>query len=282
MGNRHAWIVTILEVVWADFIRCLTFNDAIQLAKTCYHFHGVHLAVFASDGNIDFSLDASVHCKQIWPRLVSDGLLFGILSTVAPGGITSINCSGCQNITDEAIEDIAVNCPALTSLIVSSSRLTDEAIKAIATNCLALAKLDVSDCQGLTDESIKAIAENCPSLTELKVAALDIITDESFFAISAHCPSLTSLDISHMYYEPQLTDAALLAIAAKCPSLRVLHMEGCGELSIWHDDLPMAIWNLCPSVRIYDEINDRVGRTLASYLQDHQDDDDEEESDFDY
>ena len=46
--------------------------------------------------------------------------------------LTSLNVSGCRNLTDAAIQAIAEHCPGLTSLSVSHSKnLTDAAIQAI-------------------------------------------------------------------------------------------------------------------------------------------------------
>ena len=69
--------------------------------------------------------------------------------------LTSLEIAWCRNITGEAVKTIAGNYPTPIahvtqrpgSCINLSINLTDEAINAVATNCPSLASLTVWDCE---------------------------------------------------------------------------------------------------------------------------------------
>ena len=157
--------------------------------------------------------------------LLTDDSFKAVLAGCA--SLTSLDVSGCGNLTDEALQAIAKD-HALTSVNVSGCRnLTDEAIKAIA-SC-SLRTLNVARCgKLLTDLSIQAVAASCPSLTSLNVADCKFLTDGSIEAIAAGCGSLTSLDVSRC---KNITDESIKALAAGCTSLTSLNVRNCEKLT---------------------------------------------------
>lgn len=160
----------------------------------------------------------------------SHSLTDKLLITMIEGStsLTSVNVSGCRELTDEAIKAVASTCP-LQSLNVAycGKLLTDESIKAVATNCPSLTTLNVADCKLLTDASIKTIATSCSSLTSLDVSRCKALTDDSIKALAVGCPSLTYLNVRNC---EKLTDEAIYAVAT-LPELHSLRIFGCRKLT---------------------------------------------------
>lgn len=141
--------------------------------------------------------------------------------------LTSVNVSGCRNLSDEAIKAIAQR--SLRSLDASccGKLLTDESIKVIASDCPTLESLNVADCKFLTDESIKAVAAGCGDLKTIDVSRCKQLTDESIKALAGGCPKLTSLNVRNC---GKLTDEAMRA-AATLNELKRLRIFGCRKLT---------------------------------------------------
>jgi F-box/leucine-rich repeat protein 2/20 len=141
--------------------------------------------------------------------------------------LTSVNVSGCRNLTDEAIKAIAQR--SLRSLDASycGKLLTDESIKVIASGCPSLESLKVADCKFLTDESLKAVAAGCGGLKTIDVSRCKQLTDESIQALAAGCPKLTSLNLRNC---EKLTDEAMRAVAT-LNELEELRIYGCRKLT---------------------------------------------------
>ncbi|MEO1480438.1 MAG: hypothetical protein AAFV01_17925, partial [Bacteroidota bacterium] len=171
---------------------------------------------------------------------------------------------GCEALTDESIEAVAANCPALVSLTVHyCPALTDEPIKAIAANCHALKSLFALGCRALTQESMKAIAASflvpeslCEAWAEHKhnilsedgtkidfgaywdgkerrwaykyftETQLEDVTDA--FVVSLLSANVTSINLAQ---SDGITDACVNAIAINCFALESLNVAGCTALT---------------------------------------------------
>ena len=210
------------------------------------------------------SLDLS-NSPKLTDADLADEAIKAVGASSSCASLTSLDVSGCGNLTDEAIKAIALEGAALTSVNVSGCRnLTDEAVKAIA-SCSrgGLRSLNVSCCgKLLTDESIKAVAVSCPSLTSLNVADCKFLTDESIKAIATGCTSLTHLDVSRC---KNLTDESIKALAAGCTSLTYLNVRNCEKLT---DEAMKAVATLAEldTLRIYGcrKLTDESIKALAA------------------
>lgn len=64
-----------------------------------------------------------------------------------------------QNLRDEAVQQLAENCPKLHYLCLSScSHLTDAALISLAQQCPLLSTLEVAGCSQFTDTAFQALA----------------------------------------------------------------------------------------------------------------------------
>ena len=160
--------------------------------------------------------------------------------------LTDVNVSGCRNLTDEAIKAITSS-GSLRSLNVAycGKLLTDESITAVARHCPALTSLTVADCKFLTDASLTAVGNGCPALTTLDVSRCKQLTDESIQALVVGCPALTTLNLRNCAL---LTDAAIRAVAT-LPQLRALRIFGCRKVTA---ESIQALAVGCPTLRTLD------------------------------
>ena len=141
--------------------------------------------------------------------------------------LTSVNVSGCRELTDEAIKAVASRSLQSLNVAYCGKLLTDESIKAVATSCPSLTTLNAADCKLLTDESIQALSGGCRSLTSLDVSRCKSLTDESMKALAAGCTALTYLNVRNC---EKLTGEAMKAVAT-LPELSSLRIFGCRKLS---------------------------------------------------
>ena len=193
-------------------------------------------------GIVDCSLLTSLDtsgCGQL-----TDAAVQTIVSTGCR--LTAVNVSGCRNFTDEAIKAITAS-GTVRSLNVAycGKLLTDESITAVARNCPALTSLTVADCKFLTDASLEALGNGCPALTTLDVSRCKQLTDESIQALVVGCPALTTLNLRNCAL---LTDAAIRAVAT-LPQLRALRIFGCRKVTA---ESIQALAVGCPTLRTLD------------------------------
>ena len=82
-----------------------------------------------------------LHIPLRLQKTIVDSIFLNLYAKKPPYAIlTSLNVTGCGNLTDASIIAVAASCAALASLNVRSCRkLTDASIVAIATGCAALA-----------------------------------------------------------------------------------------------------------------------------------------------
>jgi len=91
--------------------------------------------------------------------------------------LTSLNLTGCRNLTDAAVVAVAEHCAGLTSLdLWGCSNLTDAAVVAVAEHCAGLTSLDLWGCSNLTDAAVVAVAEHCAGLTSLDLWGCPVVT----------------------------------------------------------------------------------------------------------
>ena len=94
-------------------------------------------------------------------------------------------------LTDEAINDITANCPALTKLDTSFLDFLNQGRRR-ELPCTHIPRQLCLQPHGR--EALKAVATHCPSLTGLGITSCDDITDDGLRAIAANCPALSLLN----------------------------------------------------------------------------------------
>ncbi|GAB9471681.1 F-box/lrr-repeat protein 13 [Globisporangium polare] len=135
-----------------------------------------------------------------------------------------VDVSYCPQLSAQAIHQLVVQCPNLTSLNLSGCvYLTDANLVEIITSCEKLVRLEVGFCRELSDQVVLAIAQQL-SLEELSLARCVKITDESMLEIAAQFTVLKKLNVSAC---KKLTEKTLSALLEGCSMLEELDVTHC-------------------------------------------------------
>eukprot|EP00698_Gefionella_okellyi_P012859 TRINITY_DN3496_c0_g1_i1.p1 TRINITY_DN3496_c0_g1~~TRINITY_DN3496_c0_g1_i1.p1 ORF type:complete len:627 (+),score=97.22 TRINITY_DN3496_c0_g1_i1:1339-3219(+) len=154
--------------------------------------------------------------------------------------LTLLNLSGCDMLTDAALDAMGKHCPRLCNLSVERCEITDRGVCSLTSSCLHLTALDISYCRDVTDSSLFCIGAYCRELETLRIAHCELVTDEGLVALSNGCPNLRSLKTRGCLL---IRDEGLMAISRKCPLLRNLNTYG----HLVTDQLLVQL-SACPSV----------------------------------
>jgi hypothetical protein len=126
---------------------------------------------------------------------VCDDLLVHIATHCT--GLTSVDLTRCDKITDYGLTALVTANPNLSVLIVDNcSLLTNTSIIALSTHCHKLNKLSVLNCSLITDVSILSIATYCPHINSLNVTGCENITRLGVEEIVVRCVGLSELGAS--------------------------------------------------------------------------------------
>lgn len=135
-----------------------------------------------------------------------------------------VDVSYCPQLSANAIHQLVVQCPSLTSLNLSGCvHLSDANLVEIITSCEKLVRLEVGFCRELSDQVVLAIASQL-SLEELNLARCVKITDESMLEIAAQFTVLKKLNVSAC---KKLTGKTLTALLEGCSMLEELDVTHC-------------------------------------------------------
>jgi hypothetical protein len=141
-----------------------------------------------------------------------------------PSELTKINLAMCMNVGDDALRQIAFQCPSLRQLTLSyCEEISDIGLIAIALQCTDLRGLDITKCAKVSNLGVKSIAERCPRLKRLMMGSIQAISDETALILASRCPYLRDLDLC----SSSITDTGLIAIGASCPNLRLIALSDC-------------------------------------------------------
>lgn len=157
------------------------------------------------------------------------GLTSECLGAVAyANGLTDLDVSLNDFVTDEGLALIAAKVPGLTNLDLSGcGHVTDEGVKPIA-HLSRITALDLSGNMLLSDASVVAIAESCPRLTALKCMMMPALTSKAFQVLGSKCSELRVLDLS---YVALLNDIGLRTMVRCFKGLADLNLAWCESLS---------------------------------------------------
>ncbi len=145
-------------------------------------------------------------------------------------GLTSVNLDSCSKLTDNSIKALAENCKGLIEVNLGACYpLTNSSIKALAENCKGLVSVNLSNCGQLTDNGIKVLAENCKGLVSVNLSSCSgLITDSSIKTLAENCKGLVSVNLSCCR---QLTDDGVKALAKNCKGLTSVNLDNCSKLT---------------------------------------------------
>jgi hypothetical protein len=190
-------------------------------------------------------------------------------------GLTSIDLSWCENLTDKALSTLVKACRGLTTLKLRCCRQLTDAWIADFSPFLGLGKqssltsLDLTECIMITDKGLSSLVKSCPALSVLELRGCNHITDLGMNALSRNCKLLTSLNLGDckeikeagllkvvnscqrlttlvLLRWEHLTDVGLEKIAQSRPTLTSLSLFGCNQLT---DAGLSQLAKACPGLR---------------------------------
>eukprot|EP00928_Gymnodinium_smaydae_P030444 TRINITY_DN22646_c0_g3_i1.p1 TRINITY_DN22646_c0_g3~~TRINITY_DN22646_c0_g3_i1.p1 ORF type:complete len:755 (+),score=90.07 TRINITY_DN22646_c0_g3_i1:232-2265(+) len=143
----------------------------------------------------------------------------------------------CPRLSNVGLQCLARGCPHLETIDMDrksphtrelalefAASVTDEALQSLALCCPALKDLDFSGSAGLTDAGWKEIAQHCKLLQTMHLTGPAWSSAECLLVCADHCKFLQNLDIAECGAD---LDAGLQAIGAKCFSLKWLRLTFC-------------------------------------------------------
>ena len=78
--------------------------------------------------------------------------------------LLKIDLSTCQNVTDEALAELVVNCPDLVPDAIKTKHKGDQFVAAVARYRPALKHIDLTGCVQVTEEGLVLLVQGCPEL----------------------------------------------------------------------------------------------------------------------
>eukprot|EP00903_Cladosiphon_okamuranus_P017842 g16420.t1 len=148
--------------------------------------------------------------------------------------LVSLDLSGCLEMGDKHVAEVARGCPSVTSVDLSSCMgLTDQGLVAFASGSglSSLQRLLVSGCPGVGDDGLRAVLDGCLALQELSAGGCKEVTGRAFLGdtypggvATAPVRGLKRLDLPDC---PRLNPSAVEWIAAGCTDLHSLVVSGC-------------------------------------------------------
>lgn len=155
--------------------------------------------------------------------------------------LLKLNLRGLSKLSDESIYALAISCPLLEFLDLSTQivrtthdsksyipRVGPEGIKALGNHCHKLRVLRCNGCSHLNDDCIHAVARGCVLIEELGLKGCYRLTNEAVIAIGQYCSSLVRIYLSSCKH---ISDYGIKRLCHGCQNLEVLELEGLTNLS---------------------------------------------------
>ena len=146
-------------------------------------------------------------------------------------GLTSIDMSHNNNMTDVGISYLAQGCIHLQSINIGSCyQLTDASLSAIGESCRGLTSFDMGGNRKMTDVGISYLAQGCIHLQWINIGGYySQLTDASLSVIGESCRGLTSIDMSG---NSNMTDVGISYLVQGCIHLQSINIGGsCSQLA---------------------------------------------------
>ena len=143
--------------------------------------------------------------------------------------LTHIGLSGCIDITDACILNIAHECRKLIGIDLSECKgFTNEGISALGHGCGQLQSINLRQCNEVTDIGMSALGVGCGQLQIINLSYCDKLTDIGISALGVGCRQLQSIDLAFCH---KVTDIGISALSAGCGQLQNIDLTGCGKVT---------------------------------------------------
>ncbi|KAL6601705.1 hypothetical protein ACP70R_044925 [Stipagrostis hirtigluma subsp. patula] len=129
------------------------------------------------------------------PQLTDNAIDF---ATKVCRNLKSVCLINCLSLTDEAAMSIALNCPALTHLMLFQSRISDDGISQIAKQCTNLNSLHIQGSLSITEVSLKALVQDARRLASLTLRSCPQIKEDAIMSFLMEHPYLDKLVLKGM------------------------------------------------------------------------------------
>ncbi len=177
--------------------------------------------------NDEFISALVIHSKKLTSLVLNNGIGDDGIEMITTNllGLTKLDISCCQEITDVGLEKIA-KLKNLNYLNLSNTNLSDKALTIIASSLKKLSFIDFTNCENITDEGVKSFVTSYPYFSSINLGCLNI-TDQAIESIVT-MPKITSIEFG---YCGKITDNGIENIANNIPNLTFLGLNGCVELT---------------------------------------------------
>lgn len=215
----------IISLVEVDFLTDECMNDLSQYLRCLVT---IHLSGSARLTDLTFFTLAR-NCpslEQVYMENTGFGTKAWFHNSVKNPRIRGVNLAGNWYLDDDSIMNVALMCPNMEFLDVSSSnRLTEAGIISALEVCNQIRNLQLDNCPG-----IKHIGKGVelPNL-EVISAAGSALNDEGLAMIGSRCSRLLKLNLENC---KGVTAEGLHVIVKNCRSLREINLKKCPQVSI--------------------------------------------------
>ncbi|KAI9742826.1 MAG: SCF ubiquitin ligase complex subunit [Claussenomyces sp. TS43310] len=145
--------------------------------------------------------------------------------------LQGLNISGCTKISNESMIKIAENCRSIKRLKLNDcGQIEDSAILVFARKCRNILEIDLHKCRLIGNEPVTELLARGQSLRELRLSNCEIISDRAFLSLPAH-QTYESLRILDLTSCARLTDQAVEKIISVAPRLRNLVLSKCRNIT---------------------------------------------------
>jgi Leucine Rich repeat len=159
--------------------------------------------------------------------------------------ITSLDLSSLGNFMDDVkFVALAVFCPNLRDVSISSSEITKVTVNALVDSCSNLTSISLKNCSLITDEDVDALAGYYKgNLRSIDLGGCDQITNKSLFSLANNCQKLLSLELERCCL---FNDEGLMQIGERCTDIKFINLKAChsitemGLIVLLRDELSIA------------------------------------------
>ena len=146
--------------------------------------------------------------------------------------LLSLNLTGCINLTDASVSEVARRCSKLHTLNLRGCyNITDASVLEVARQGSNLQSLNLAGCN-ITDASVVAVARGCSNLQSLGIRTCRNITDASVSEVARRCSNLHTLDLNMGFQgNNNITDLSVLEVARHCSNLQTLNLGSCRRIT---------------------------------------------------
>jgi len=175
-------------------------------------------------------VDTSEVEELFLPESVTDEEMFRMFGGGRFSELQTLNLSGCSNITDPSVMEVARRCSNLQTLNLEwCTNITDASVMEVARRCSNLQTLNLTCCSNITDASVMEVARRCSNLQTLTLYGCSNITDTSVMEVARRCSNLQSLNLGG--YGSRITDASVMEVARGCSNLQTLNLQFCRNIT---------------------------------------------------